>query len=136
MSDVPLDRPAAAFPGGVVREAAGLVVAALATRGELAALELTEARQRAVRWLTYALLAAVLLLSTLLAAALLVAAIFWETYRWQALTIVTALYGLAGAAFAAVAAAELRTAPPLFGATLHELKQDCDALRGASSKSS
>lgn len=136
MSDVPLDRPAAAFPGGVVREAAGLVVAALATRGELAALELTEARQRAVRWLTYALLAAVLLLATLLAAALLVAAIFWETYRWQALAVVTVLYGLAGVAFAAVASTERRTSPPLFAATLQELKQDCDALRGASSEPS
>jgi uncharacterized membrane protein YqjE len=115
-----------------MREAAALLAAALVTRGELAALELTDARQRAVRWLVVSLAAAVLVLAALLGFALLVAALFWDTYRWQAIAAITLLYGIAGAGFIAVAASDLRKAPPLFSATLHELKQDCDAIRGAS----
>jgi uncharacterized membrane protein YqjE len=138
VSDAAPERPATeSVPaGGVMREAVGLLAAALVTRGELAALELTDARQRTVRWLAISLAAAVLVLAALLAFALLVAALFWETYRWQAIAAVALLYGIAGAAFAAAAAAELRRAPPLFSATLHELKQDCDAIRGASNGSS
>ena len=69
MSPAPHEPGVAPSALGLVREAAALGVAALVTRGELAALELTEARERA--------------------------------------------------------------APPLLQATLDELKQDCDALRGA-----
>jgi uncharacterized membrane protein YqjE len=130
VNDVPPDRSGDGTSlVGLVRRAVALGAAVLVTRGELAALELTDARQRAFRWLAMALVAAVLLLAALLTGAVLVAAIFWETYRWQALVALMALYAVGGAVFTAVAAAELRAAPPLLSATLDELKQDCDALR-------
>lgn len=124
--------PGGSSPVGLLRRVVALAAAALVTRGELAALELTEARERAARWLMLALLAAVLLLAALLVGSLLVVSAFWDTHRSAALAVVALVYGLAGAGLAAWLVARLRSAPPLLQATLQELRQDCDALRGAS----
>ena len=56
-------------PGGLVRSLRVLLAHAMtvfATRGKLAALELADARDRALRWLVFALVAAVLLLAALM----------------------------------------------------------------------
>lgn len=120
---------------GPVREALALAAAALVTRGELASLELTEARQRAGRWLVIALLAAMLVLAALLLAALWVVSLYWDTHRSVAVAAVALAYAVAGGGLIAWLLARLRAAPPLLQATLAELKQDCDALRGASGRS-
>jgi uncharacterized membrane protein YqjE len=112
-----------------VREAVALGAAALVTRGELAALELAEARERAGRWLALALVAAVLLLAALVVGALFVVSVFWDNYRSAAVAIVAVVYAAGGAALGAWLLARLRNAPPLLPATLAELKQDCAALR-------
>lgn len=117
---------------GLVREAAALGVAALVTRGELAAIELTEARERAARWLVFALVAGVLLLAALLVASLWVVSIFWDSHRSEAIAFVALAYALAGGGTMWWLVARLRAAPPLLQATIAELKQDCDALRGTS----
>lgn len=122
-------------PLGIVREVAALGAAALVTRGELAALELTEARDRAGRWLVLVVLAAVLLLAALLIAALLVVSLFWDAHRSGAIAAVALLYAVAGGAVLAWLAARLRAAPPLLEATIAELKQDCEALRGSAKPS-
>jgi uncharacterized membrane protein YqjE len=119
-------------PAGPVREAVALAAAAFVTRGELASLELTDARQRAGRWLVLALLAAMLVLAALLVASLWVVLLFWDTHRSAAAATVALAYALAGGGLIAWLLARLRAAPPLLQATLAELKQDCDALRGAS----
>lgn len=118
-------------PARPVREAVALAAAALVTRGELASLELAEARERAGRWLVIALLAAMLLLAALLVGSLWVVSLFWDTHRSAAAAAVALAYALAGGGLFAWLAARLRSAPPLLQATLTELKQDCDALRGA-----
>ena len=130
MSSVSSDNgaPAARAP---LRELAALGVAAIVTRGELALIELSEARERAARWLAFALLAAVLLLAALLVAALWVVSIYWDAHRSEAIAAVAVLYGVLGGTLATWLAARLRAAPPLLHATLAELKQDCEALRGA-----
>lgn len=122
-------------PVGLVREAVALGAAALVTRGELAALELTEARESAGRWLVLALLASMLLLASLLVASLWVVALFWETHRTAAIAVVALAYAIAGGGLIAWLVARLRSAPPLLQATLAELQQDCDALRGRSGPS-
>jgi len=127
---VPSDDGASA-PRGPLRELAALGAAAIATRGELALIELSEARERAARWLALALLAAVLLLAALLVAALWVVSIFWDAHRSEAIAAVALMYAVLGGALAAWLAARLRSAPPLLHATLAELKQDCEALHGA-----
>lgn len=134
MSESARQAPGPEPPVGVVREAVALAAAALVTRGELAALELTEARERAGRWLALALVAATLLLAALLVAALFVVSVFWETYRSEAIAVVALAYAGAGAALAAWLRARLQGAPPLLHATLAELRQDCEALRGPTSR--
>lgn len=120
-------------PISFARDLAALAAATLTTRGELAALELTDARRHLRRWLAFIVIAAMLGLAALLTGAVLVAIVYWDTYRWQAILVLMALYALGGAVFAAAAAAESRAAPPLFEQTLRELKRDCDALRGSPS---
>ncbi len=132
MSPAPHEGGAAPSALGFVREAAALGVAALVTRGELAAIELTEARERAARWLVLALVAGVLLLAALLVGSLWVVSIFWESHRSEAIAVVAAAYALAGGGLMWWLVARLRAAPPLLQSTLSELRQDCDALRGAS----
>jgi uncharacterized membrane protein YqjE len=122
----------AASPGRTpIRETVALLGAMLLTRGELAALELDDARRRAFRCGALALGAAILALGALVTVSLLTAALFWDTYRWQALLVLLAVY--AGAAIALVARlrTEWHAAPPLLETTLAELKRDGDALRSA-----
>lgn len=117
---------------GLVREVVALGAAALATRGELAALELTEARERAARWLVVALVAAVLLLAALVVGSLWIVSVFWDTYRSEAIVAIALVYAVTGGGLMAWLVARVRSTPPLLQATLAELKQDCDALRGVS----
>lgn len=121
-----------ARPVGRISEAVALGAAALVTRGELAALELTEARERAGRWLVVALLAAMLLLAALVVGSLWVVSLFWDTHRSVAAAGVALVYALAGGGLVVWLLARLRATPPLLQGTLSELKRDCDALRGAS----
>jgi uncharacterized membrane protein YqjE len=102
----------------------------LATRGELAALELGETRDRALRWAALGIVAAVLLLAALMTLSLWVAAVFWDGPRALALGVVTVAYALAAFVAARVVRREIAAAPPLLAQTLAELKKDRDVLRG------
>lgn len=130
MSADPGPAASAASPVGLVREVIALGVAALVTRGELAALELAEARDQAARWLALAIVAATLLLAALLVAALFVVSVFWDTHRSEAIAVVALAYGVIGGVLAAWLLARVRNAPPLLEVTLAELKKDCAALGG------
>ena len=57
-------------------------------------------------------------------------AFFWESHRSAAIAAVAAVYALLGGGLLFWLVARLRAAPPLLQATLVELKQDCEALRG------
>ena len=59
----------------------------------------------------------------------LIAIVFWDTYRWQALGVLVALYLAACAICLAVARHLVRNAPPLFEATLAEIDKDREILR-------
>ncbi len=116
--------------GGAIRDVAALGLAALITRGELAALELAEARDRAGRWLALAIVGGVLLLAALLVSSLWIVSIFWDTHRSQAIAVVAVVYAAAGGGLLWWLLARLRSAPPLLQGTFDELKRDADALRG------
>ena len=105
-------------------------ISLLATRGELAALELGETRDRAVRWAALGVVAAVLLLAALVTLSFWVAAVFWDGPRALALGVLTALYALAAVVTARVVRREIAAAPPLLEQTRAELKKDRDVLRG------
>lgn len=118
-------------PPGIVQSLRRLAATALAlvvTRGELAAVELSEARDRIAGWALAALIGGVLLLAALLTVSLLVAAVFWDSYRWQAIGLLALAYGAAGTWLIARVRREVNAAPPLLSATLAELARDRAAL--------
>lgn len=120
-------------PAGVVGSLRSLLAHALSlllTRGELAALELATARERAVRWLVLGLMAAVLMLAALLTVSIWVAAIFWDGPRALALGLLAAAYAVAGFIAISVIRSEVAAAPPILSETRAELEKDRDALRG------
>lgn len=120
-------------PAGLVGSLRRLVANALSlflTRGELAALELAEARDRAVRWLVLVLVAAVLLLAALMTLSLWVAAYFWDGPRALALGLLAAAYAVAGVVAVAIVRRQVAAAPPLLSETRAELQKDRDSLRG------
>lgn len=100
-----------------------------ATRGELAVLELADARDRALRWLALGMLAATLLLAALLTFSLWVAALFWEGPRGLALGLLALVYLLGGGILLGVIAREAAKAPALLAQTRAELEKDHEALR-------
>lgn len=113
-----------------LRKIYALTLTLLVTRGELASLELAEARDRYVRWLVFVVIAAVLLLAALLSLSVLVAAIFWDGPRELAIGLLTALYAAAAYGVLRVARREIAAAPPLLAQTRAELQKDRAALRG------
>jgi uncharacterized membrane protein YqjE len=120
-------------PRGLVGSVRALLAHALAlllTRSELAALELADARDRAVRWLALALVAAVLLLAALVTVSVWVAAIFWDGPRVLAVGLLAVGYAVAGAVAFSILRREVAAAPPILSETRAELEKDRDALRG------
>lgn len=113
-----------------LRKIYALAMSLLATRGELASLELAEARDRCIRWLTLAVIGAVLLLAALLSLSLWVAAIFWDGPRGLALGVLTALYAAAAFGVVRLVRREMSAAPRLLAQTRAELQKDHAALRG------
>lgn len=120
-------------PAGLVASLRSMLAHALTlllTRGELAALELATARDRAVRWLVLGLVAAALMLAALLTVSIWVAAIFWDGPRALALGLLAAAYAAAGGIAISVLRNGVAAAPPILSETLAELEKDRDALRG------
>ena len=68
----------------------------------------------------------------LISLTVLIAIAFWDTYRWQSLAVITAVYALAGIACALKARSGLREAPTVFEATLAELEKDREIFRSKS----
>lgn len=102
----------------------------LMTRGELAALELGEARDRAVRWLVLGLIGAVLLLAALVTVSLWVAALFWDGPRALALGLLALAYIVGGLVVIGIVRREAAHAPTLLAQTRAELQKDREALSG------
>lgn len=126
-----------AAPPGLIASVRALAADALAlavTRGQLAALELDEARARLLRWAALGLLAGVLLLAALTALTVWVAALTWDGPRGLALGLLTLVYA-AGAAIAIVLVrGEVAGSPPLLELTRAELAKDRAALRPTSAE--
>lgn len=106
-------------------------VALLATRGELASIELADARDRALRWLVLGVAAAVLLLAALTSLSLWVAILFWEGPRVWAVGALALAYLIGGAALLAMIRRQMAAAPALLAQTRDELRKDRETL-GAS----
>ncbi|MCO5398396.1 phage holin family protein [Ralstonia soli] len=108
---------------------AGTVVSMLQTRLELASVELAEEKERLLGTAFLGMLGISLIALTIMTLTALVVILCWDTYRWQSLAIMAALYGLGALACLWKVRSLLRSAPPLFEATLAELDKDREILR-------
>ncbi|WP_179401970.1 phage holin family protein [Burkholderia guangdongensis] len=117
---------------GPLRRFVGSALGLLHTRLELVGIELAEEKERLMGVLFLGLAAMMLATMALISLTVLIAIAFWDTYRWQSLAAVTALYAVAGLLCALKARASLRTAPTVFEATLAEIEKDRELFRGKS----
>lgn len=100
------------------------VFAILQTRLELIGIELAEEKDRLLGVLFLGLAAMMLATMALIALTALIAIAFWDTYRWQALAGITAVYAIAALVCALKARSGLHSAPLVFEATLAEFEKD------------
>jgi len=106
------------------------VAVLLATRAELAALELQQLRARALRWAVLIVLSAVLVLAALMTVSVWVAAVFWDGPRGWVLGGLALAYLAMAAALLLALQRQVQRSPPLLSLTRDELLKDLDALRG------
>jgi len=106
------------------------VAVLLATRAELAALELQQLRARALHWAVLIVLAAVLVLASLMTVSVWVAAVFWDGPRGWVLGLLALAYLASAAALVLALQRSVQRSPPLLSLTRDELLKDLDALRG------
>jgi len=112
-----------------LRRIASGVLAIAQTRLELVGIELAEEKERLLLSLFIGLASMLLSLMALITLTALIAATFWDSYRWQSLTLLTLAYAIAALWCGLKAWSRLRDAPPIFPATLAELEKDRVALR-------
>lgn len=125
----------ASSPGLVaaLRRLAAHIAALLATRAELASLELQQMRERVLRWTAMVVIAAILLLAALMTLSLWLAAVFWDGPRGWALGLLAAGYLALAAGLLLAVRRAVERGPPLFAQTRAELLKDRDALRARAS---
>lgn len=114
---------------GPLRRIIGSVFSILATRLELIGIELAEEKERLIGVLFLGLAATMLAGMALFTLTALVAIAFWDTYRWQALAAITAIYAIAAIVCGWKARQGLRNAPLIFQATLSEFDKDRELFR-------
>lgn len=116
-------------PAASLRALGATLLELVATRAELALVELREQGERRTGELVLAIVGGLFLVMGLLLAALFVVAVFWDTHRLAAIAGMTLLYlGIGVAAFARLRAKRLASPAP-FEATLRELSLDRELLR-------
>ncbi|MFP3505596.1 phage holin family protein [Burkholderia sp. SIMBA_062] len=115
---------------GPLRRLVGSAIGLLQTRLELVGIELAEEKERLMGVLFLGLAAMMLATMALISLTVLVAIAFWDTYRWQSLAGITALYAIAALVCGLKARSGLREAPTVFESTLAELEKDREIFRG------
>jgi uncharacterized membrane protein YqjE len=129
-----LEQPGAAAGGRKplesVQALAASVLALVRTRIELAVVELREETERRKQMAVLAMVAGVFLALAALLFACSIVVVFWDTHRVAAAVGVTAAYLAIGVGALATLRRRRDELPPPFEATLAELAQDVEALRG------
>jgi uncharacterized membrane protein YqjE len=113
---------------GPLRRIVSSVFSIFETRLELIGIELSEEKERLLGVLFLGLAAMMLTMMALITLTVLIAIAFWDTYRWQSLAAITAVYVLVAVACAMRARAGLSNAPNVFESTLAEFKKDRDTF--------
>ena len=105
-----------------------LLMSMIATRLELAAIDVEELAQAIVTTFMTAFVAVVLSLIAFAFAGVAVIALFWDTHRVAAAAGVTVCYAMLAALVAWRARADWRSRPAAFAGMLRELKLDGEAF--------
>jgi uncharacterized membrane protein YqjE len=129
--------PGIAPAGGLRRalaKAGASLLALVRTRIELASVEFSEERQRAVSRIILAVVAATFIAFAVLLASALVVLLFWDTHRIAALAAVTVVHAAIGTGALLRLRADQRTAPTPFAATIAEFERDGQWLSDAVSE--
>jgi len=109
-----------------LRRIVSSVFAIFETRLELIGIELAEEKERLIGVLFLGLGAMMLSMMALITLTVLIAIAFWDSYRWQSLAAITAVYVLLALLCAFRARAGIRDTPNVFDSTLAEFKKDRD----------
>ncbi len=112
-----------------LRQLAGSVASMARTRLELASVELAEEKARLLQHAFLGLLGLAFFGLSMVTLTALIVILFWDTYRWQSLVVLIAIYlGISAYCLMRVRSS-LQSAPALFEATLAELDKDREALK-------
>ncbi|MBL8382263.1 MAG: phage holin family protein [Burkholderiales bacterium] len=121
-------------PRGVLHALRGIgpqLLSLARTRLELFGVELAEERARTIEIVVGAALALLCAALALLMLNVLVLAWFWHTHRFAAIVALLLLYGGAAMLLFLRVRAVLASRPPMFEATVAEIKADIEALQRA-----
>jgi uncharacterized membrane protein YqjE len=116
---------------GALRGIGPALVGLIRTRVELFGLELAEERARAGRLAVLGGAALLFAGMLLLLVNVLVLALFWDGHRYQAIVGLIVVHGVGFAWAAAAIKTSIDSRPPMFEATIAELKADLEALNRA-----
>ncbi|SPE28418.1 putative Membrane protein [Burkholderiales bacterium] len=111
-----------------LRRAGISALALLLARAEFASIELSIAREQAVRWLLTALAACVLSMLGLIALSAVVALALWDRYGWYTVAVLAVLYCASAVMLVVRLLKEVEASPPLLSSTFAELAKDRDVL--------
>lgn len=125
------DRSASGGVLGALRGIGPAFIGLIRTRIELFGLELAEERARASRLAVLGAAALLFAGMLLLLVNVLVLALFWDGHRFQAIVGLIVVHGVGLAWSAAAIKSSIDARPPLFEATIAELKADLEALNRA-----
>jgi uncharacterized membrane protein YqjE len=123
------ERPSRQSSPGPLRRILSSAFAIFETRLELLGIELQEEKERLIGVVFLGLAAMMLTMMALITLTVLIAIFFWDTYRWQSLAGITAVYALTAIGCGMRARAVLRDAPNMFDETLAEFRKDRDTFR-------
>jgi uncharacterized membrane protein YqjE len=116
--------PGSNAPRHAFARIAGSIAALAHTRLELFGIELAEEKDRLLSLLLLSLFAVMIGLLTLMCVTALIVLALWNTYRWQPLAILTALYVLITLFCTWRVIAKLNGAPAAFETTRAEFEND------------
>lgn len=128
--DLQAEPVARAGPAAALRSLGATLTGLVATRVELAVVELREEGERRKAMLVLASTAGAFLFVALLLATLFVLAVYWDTHRLAAIGGMTLLYLALGLGAIVRMRFLAANAPPPFEATLRELAADRELLGG------
>ena len=100
------------------------------TRLDLVGVELQTEVQRATSLLVWAIAALMCAIVAVVLLAVTVLIAFWETHRLLAAGCITAVFVLTAAGLALYVRHRIRTRPPMFAASVDELRRDAATLAG------